>query len=106
MIGILTKKRIVVAKSRCKELKDEYNGLKVNKDEEKTKNRKEDDCISDSYLKGLESDDDDDVLELDNEHNVKLDFDGCSSSTSRVSVNMDKNKSGTSTDNTDAISVN
>ena len=61
-----------------------------------------------SYLKDLESDDkdeddddhdsddeDDDVIELGNECNVQLDFDGCSSSTTRVS-NM----------NEDVISIN
>ena len=116
LIGI-TKKRIMVAKSRCNELKGEYNGLvrENKKVKEKTNNGKEDDSISDGYLKGLDEDededednddDDDDVLELKNVCNVELDFDGCSSSTSRVS-SIDRNESETSTDmNTDVNSVN
>ena len=99
MIGI-TKKRMVVAKNRCNELKVEYTGLvrgeKKKEDMKKTNILKDDDSISDSYLKYLESDEDeddnqdsddedDDVIELGNECNVQLDFDGCSSSTTRVS---------------------
>ena len=101
MIGI-TQKRMVVAKDRCNELKVEYMGLVRGEKKKEIKNKTiilkdDDDSISNSYLKDLESDEDeddddhdsddedDDVIELGNECNVQLDFDGCSSSTTRVS---------------------
>ena len=106
MIGV-TQKRIGVAKGRYDGLMKEYNGLVGTSEMEDEKNRagrkeedvSEDDLSSSSYLDALESDDDDDDEGLDdNDCEIELSFDGCTSTTSRVDRNLDKNLSSSSND--------
>ena len=99
MIGV-TRKRIVVSKSRYNSLKIEFNGLKYGKEKGKKTN---DDESTDSYLRDMDSDDedDDDVIEIDNELNVELNFDACCSSTCRATtINLDSSESVTSAEAT------
>ena len=107
MIGV-TKKRIGVAKGRYNGLMKEYNGLvgiTEKEDERNIETRKEEEICNDdlsgtSYLDGLESDDDDDDEEGfdDNDCEIELSFNACTSTTSRVDRQLEKSGSCSSND--------
>jgi len=96
-----TRERIDVCKRRCDLLKKDYEAMskktiekevEEKENEKDGKNDKNDDSISGSYLKLLESDDDDeesDNIQIGSELNTQLDFDSATSTTTKVIVNLE-----------------
>ena len=89
MIGI-TKNRAVVAKGRYNDLKKEYKELKSS-GKKRNKVSKNDSGIS---TMGCDDEiEDDEIIEVGNECDIELDFDGERSSTIRAETNLDRNAS-------------
>ena len=89
MIGI-TKNRAVVAKSRYDDLKKEYNELKSSG---KKRNKVLKNDSSSSTMAGDDEEEDDEIIEVGNECNIELNFDGERSTTNRVETNLVRNAS-------------
>ena len=87
----ITKNRAVVAKSRYNDLKNEYNELKSSGKKSNNKVSKND--SSRSSIGCDDKEEDDEIIEVANECNIELNFDGERSSTNRVETNLVMNAS-------------